>query len=299
MIRINELKKIFDDVDALNGVNVTIKKGSVFGLIGSNGSGKSTLLRLITGIYRPDSGNVSIEDKPVYENPAAKEHFFFIPDDPYIPAGANMLELIAFYEDYYPRFDRARCLEMLKAFNLDPNRRLSTYSKGMLRQANILLGIAANTDYLIIDEAFDGLDPVKRQAVKRLFGHLIADGERSVIITSHNLRELEDICDHIAFLHNGKVVFDGDTVNLNDISFKVQCAFTDKKNAADFAFINPQRIDIRGRMVQLILRGDRDKIEKEMQSLDPLYLEILPLTLEELFITEMEVLGYEIDHLAL
>lgn len=299
MIQLNTLSKRFDDIEALNGISTTISDGSIFGLIGSNGSGKSTLLRLITGIYRPDSGNVSIDDKPVFENPAAKERFFFVSDDPYIPAGANMLDLISFYEDFYPHFDRARCLEMAEAFNLDPRRRLSAYSKGMLRQANILLGVAANTDYLIMDETFDGLDPVKRQAVKRLLGSLIVDGKRSVIIASHNLRELEDICDHIAFLHNGQIVLDRDTEDLSDTSFKVQCAFADEKTAADFAFINPQHVDMRGRMAQLIVRGDRDKISEKLQSLNPLYLEILPLTLEEIFISEMEVLGYEVDRLTL
>ncbi len=299
MIQLSNVSKSFGPIQAVQNVHLNIAPGSILGLIGSNGSGKSTLMRLFTGIYQPDEGTITVGDIPVFNRPEATRQIFFIADDLYMPPGSTILDLINFYEPYYPRFDRNHALKLAEVLDLKPAAKLSSLSKGMLRQAFILVGIAANTRYLIMDETFDGLDPVKRQAVKRFLADFIADGEKSVVISSHNLRELEDICDHIAFLHKGQLVLDRSLEDLSEHIYNVQCAFETAKTADDFSALTPQHVHIRGRMIQMIVRGEYDHIQAQINAMQPLYLDILPLTLEEVFITEMEVLGYDVNQLIL
>lgn len=299
MIKCQQLRKTFGDIAALEEINLDLPLGSIIGLIGSNGSGKSTLLHLMMGIYRPDFGTISYNDHTIYENPAAKENIFFIPDDPYVPNGSTIREIAQFYAEFYPNYDIDRAIKGAQNFDLDPDRKLSTFSKGMQRQAHIILGIAANTQYLFCDETFDGLDPVRRQGVKHILADLIADGNHTVFIASHNLRELEDICDHIAFLHNGKIVFDRDMADINEGIYNVQCAFIEAKAIENFQPLTPLYFENRGRMVKFITRADISLIDKTLAGMNPLYSEILPLTLEEVFITEMEVLGYDVNKLIL
>lgn len=299
MIHVQNLTKKFDSTTALNKLSTTVQPGSIFGLIGSNGSGKSTFLRLLAGVYRPDGGQVLYEDKPIFENPAAKENIFFIPDAFYIPSGASLMEMASAYSQYYPAYDVDRVSALAKDFQLDPKARLGTFSKGMQRQAHIILALAANTPYILCDETFDGLDPVKRLLVKRLLADIIADGNRTVIITSHNLRELEDFCDHIAFLHQGRLILDRDISHLSDNLHHIQCAFDRPHEAEDFKALDLVKFDQRGRLVQFICRGNLAEAMTQIQALSPLYLEQVPLTLEEVFIAEMEVHGYDINSIGL
>ena len=229
MIEIKNCSKAFGKIQAVNKVTMDIGEREVFGLIGSNGAGKSTLLRIMAGIIRQDRGEVLMDEEPVFENERIKEHFFYIPDDAYIPANYNALDMAEFYRYIYPRFQQARFETMMKQFHLDGKRKISTFSKGMKKQLLVILGISTGTKYLFCDETFDGLDPVMRQAVKSIFASEIMSREFTPVIASHNLRELEDICDHIGLLHQGGILLSRDLEDMKFHIHKIQCVLTDKK----------------------------------------------------------------------
>lgn len=297
MLSTHEISKTFDKETIISGLSVDLPRGTIFGLIGSNGSGKSTLLRLLSGVYRPDRGAITLDGDRIFNNPAAKSKLFFLSDNPYAPPGSTMLDMAQFYSQYYPHFNHVRFLEGAHAFGLDPKRRLSGFSKGMARQAHVLLALSAGTDYILCDESFDGLDPVKRLGFKRILADLVADGEHSIIISSHNLRELETICDRISFLHDGRLVLDRSIEDVSGQSHQVQIAFETLPEGNPFAGLDVVSREIHGRMMRLIVRGDREAILAHCRQLNPLYLEALPLSLEDVFITEMEVLGYDVNDL--
>jgi len=293
VIRVEHLSKNFGAIAAVEDVTAEIKDGSIFGLIGSNGAGKSTFMRLLCGIYKPDNGTVLIDGENVYENPKMKENIFYISDDQFFFHNSNMMEMGAYYKLLYPKFSVKLFTELCKSFQLDPKRKLSTFSKGMQKQAHIILALSCQTKYLLCDETFDGLDPVMRQNVKRLLADAVISRGLTPIIASHNLRELEDICDHVGLLHKGGIVFEREVDDLRLNIHKVQCAFTAPKTKADFAPLEIMSYQAIGSLSTLIVKGDRDATEHIVASMNPLYCEIVPLTLEEIFITEMEVLGYD------
>ena len=297
MIEVTGLSKSFDNIQALQQVSATIQKGSIFGLIGSNGAGKSTFLRLLAGIYRPDAGSIQIDGQPVYENEALKQRIFYISDDQFYFPNSNMEEMAQYYAVVYQKFSWERFRELTELFRLDSRRKLNTFSKGMQKQAHIILALASQPDYLFCDETFDGLDPVMRQAVKRLLADAVVSQQLTPIIASHNLRELEDICDHIGLLHQGGIIFERELDSLQSDIHKVQCAFSAPKKAEDFAGLEIVKLEQRGNLSVLVVRGNSVATEACIEAMQPLYCELLPLTLEEIFITEMEVLGYDIQQL--
>lgn len=297
MIEVRGLCKKFDQIQALHQVSAKIQKGSIFGLIGSNGAGKSTFLRLLAGIYRPDSGEVLIDGEAVYENEALKQKIYYISDDQFFFPNSNMEEMAQYHAVIYDKFSFERFHELAGLFRLDSKRKLSTFSKGMQKQAHIILALACQPDYLFCDETFDGLDPVMRQAVKRLLADSVLEQQLTPIIASHNLRELEDICDHIGLLHQGGVVFERELDHLQGNIHKVQCAFTSPKQRDEFTNLDIVTLEQQGSLSILVVRGDRADTEARIKAMDPLYYELLPLTLEEIFITEMEVQGYDIQQL--
>lgn len=293
MIKIDNLFKKFEHTMALEDLTTEIPKGSIFGLVGSNGSGKSTLLRMIAGIYKPWSGTITINGEEVYENPLSKVDMFYISDDQYTDRTSTIRQMAKRYKLFYPNYDVDEALEMAKIFELDPDRKFKTFSKGMVRQSHIILGLAAHTKVLLCDETFDGLDPVKRKMVKKLLANAVLEREATVIIASHNLRELEDICDHIALIHRGKLVLQRSIDDLESGIYKVQTAFDRVMREEDFTHLAPMSFEQRGRMIALIARGAYEDIEHKLQAMQPLYYELLPLSLDEIFIAEMEVLGYD------
>lgn len=297
MIEVKELSKKFDQIQALQQVSTQIQKGSIFGLIGSNGAGKSTFLRLLAGIYRPDSGEIFIDGQPVYENEALKQKIFYISDDQFYFPNSNMEEMAQYYATIYHQFSFDKFEKLTQLFRLDSKRKLNTFSKGMQKQAHIILALSCQPDYLLCDETFDGLDPVMWQAVKRLLAEAVVDQQLTPVIASHNLRELEDICDHIGLLHQGGVIFERELDHLQSNIHKVQCAFTAPKQRQDFADLDIVTMEQQGNLSILVVRGDSQRTEACMKAMQPLYYELLPLTLEEIFITEMEVLGYDIQQL--
>ncbi|MEE3420593.1 MAG: ABC transporter ATP-binding protein [Lachnospiraceae bacterium] len=300
MIEIKNLEKSFADIKAVNHISLSIREEEVFGLVGTNGAGKSTLLRMLAGVLKPDQGQILVDGKEVWDNPEAKGLFYFIPDDPYFFPNANAAETEKYMESVYPHFQAERFDKLTKDFGLDRKRRISNYSKGMKRQLAILLGLCAATKYLFLDETFDGLDPVMRQGVKSLFAEDMSERGLTPVISSHNLRELEDICDHVGLLHKGGLLLSEDLVDMKLGVSKIQCVFENENDAG--AVLSTLRIlnhETRGRLHTLVVRGEANDIKAKFANTSMVFFEILPLTLEELFISETEVAGYDIKKLIL
>jgi ABC-2 type transport system ATP-binding protein len=295
MIELIELEKSFDDIKAVNRVSLNVSDGEVFGLVGTNGAGKSTILRIISGVIRPDKGIVLVDKRPVYDNPEVKKDLFYISDEQYFFPGSTPEEMASYYEGVYAGFDKLRFYKLLNGFGLDKKRKISTFSKGMKKQLSVLLGICSGTKYLLCDETFDGLDPVVRQGVKSLFAADMADRGLTPVIASHNLRELEDICDHIGLLHQGGVILSEDIQDMKLQMQKVQCVFdsVEDENKA-LEGLNILLHETRGRLHTITIRGDRDQIEAAFKRGNPIFFEVLALSLEEIFISETEVVGYDI-----
>ena len=277
---------------ALNNLSCQIPSGCIYGLIGSNGAGKSTFLRLISGVYRPDSGSITINGIPVYENPIAKDQLLYVPDDLYFLPQSTMLGMARFYKAIYPKFNWERFYHLAETFKLDINANLNAFSKGMRRQAATILGLSTMPQYLFFDETFDGLDPVMRNLVKQVIYSDVLERKTTTIITSHSLRELEDTCDQLALLHKGGIVFESDIQNLKTSLFKIQTAFADPFDRNKFLGIEILSYQQMGSVCSLIVRGARAETEARIRAMNPLLLDLLPLNLEEVFIYEMEALGY-------
>ncbi len=298
MITATNVTKHFGEILAVNDVNVTIKSGEVFGLIGTNGAGKSTFLRMAAGVLKPDSGKILVDEKPVYENPSVKADIFYISDDQYFLPNATPRDMASFYQDYYASFDRVRFDEMLGNFQLKPNRRINTFSKGMKKQLSVLLGVCANTKYLFCDETFDGLDPVMRQVVKSIFAGELLERDFTPIIASHNLRELEDICDCVGILHQGGVLMQKDLEEMKLNIHNIQCVFQNQEEEKTaLGLLDIVKSEKRGSLNNITVRGSEKEIIDKINTFSPVFAEILPLTLEEIFISETEVVGYDIKKL--
>lgn len=295
MITAQNLTKTFDKFTALENLSCSIPNGCIYGLVGSNGAGKSTLLRLITGIYRPDKGEVLIDGKRVYDNPEVKRRFVFVPDELYFLPQSNMNRMASLYKSVYPGFDGQRFEQLAHAFNLDPNAKLQTFSKGMKRQAATILALSVKPDFIFFDETFDGLDPVMRNLVKKVIYADVCERKATAVITSHSLRELEDTCDQLALLHKGGIIFESDIENLRTSLFKLQVAFSEPYDQSLFSDMNIVSFVKKGSIASIIARGDKERAVAQIKTLNPLLVEALPLTLEEVFIYEMEALGYSFE----
>lgn len=292
MIKAENLTKKFENYKALDNISCTIPEGCIYGMVGSNGAGKSTFLRMITGIYRADEGNVTIDGSPVYENPEVKSQIAFVPDDLFFLNGASMDRMAELYRAVYPNFDNKRYEYLSGTFQLNTKKNLATFSKGMKRQAATILAISCKPKYLFFDETFDGLDPVMRNLVKSLICQDVEERKATAILTSHSLRELEDTCDQLALLHKGGLVFESDITNLKTKLFKVQVAFKEEFGKNSFEGVDMLHFTKHGSVANIIVRGEREVVFDTIRKMNPLLLEILPLTLEEVFTYEMEALGY-------
>lgn len=295
MIELKNVDKTLGDIHAVNHISGTIREGLVFGLIGSNGAGKSTLLRLISGIMLPDSGTILSDGIPVFENPQAKVQICFLSDTPYFFPNADIRQMRDYYAMIYPDFNRKQFDSLTENFRLDPNRSIHTFSKGMKKQVSILLGLCAGTKYLLCDETFDGLDPVVRQAVKSLIAAEITERDFTPIISSHNLRELEDICDSIGLMHQGNLLLTRELDDAKNNICKLQCVIPDSHREQELiSSLRILKMERTGSLLTLTVRGERTDILQRTQAQNPVFAEALPLTLEEIFISETEVAGYDI-----
>ncbi len=297
MICADKLVKRFEDKTALEQMSASIEKGSVYGLVGTNGSGKSTFLRLLAGVYYPDEGAITIEGQPVFENSRLKDRIFFVADDLFFFPQSTMNQMADFYASLYGGWSWERYKKLCSIFPIDPKHRINTFSKGMQRQAALVLGLSVQADYLLLDEAFDGLDPVMRGAVRRLLADDVAKRQATVIITSHNLRELEDLCDHVGLLHQGRIIFTSELDELKLGFCKVQAAFRPAREVTDFTGITIMQYEQRGSLLSMVVRGNSQEVLQYLQQFDPVFAEALPLTLEEVFVHEMEAVGYDYNNI--
>lgn len=292
MIQVNNVTKKFGSFTALNNMSCKISDGCIYGLIGSNGAGKSTFLRLITGVYKPDEGQVLLDGEPVYENPAAKAKIAYVPDELFFLPGSSLNRMAKLYAAVFPDFSFERFQELIKLFGLSPKAPVNTFSKGMRRQGATLLALACRPKYIFFDETFDGLDPVMRNVVKQLITTDVLERQATAIITSHSLRELEDTCDQLSLLHKGGIIFESDIQDLKTTLFKLQVGFNKPFSREMFSALDILSYSARGSVATFIVRGDREKTVELIRTHSPVLLDVLPLTLEEVFIYEMEALGY-------
>lgn len=290
MIEIKHLIKSFGDKKVLEDLDLVIENGKVFGLVGINGAGKSTLLRLLSGIYKADSGNIYIDGEDVYENEKVKKNIFFLPDEPYYDYNTSPTSLIGLYKTFYD-FDTEKYFEYLNKFELPLKKSMHNFSKGMKRQVFVSLALAIKPKYLYLDEAFDGLDPLARLTFKRALIDLVSNNDTTVIISSHSLRELQDICDSYALIDKMSIASSGDISDALEKVHKYQIAFENepKKEDFDFEYISYQQ-DMR--IIKVVVRDNIEEFSKKIEKYNPLLIDEIPIDFEELFIIEVENRGY-------
>lgn len=295
MIQAKDLSKAFGKKEVLSNLRCEIADGCIYGLIGANGAGKSTFLRIASGIYVADKGMVLFDGEDVFDNEPLKAGICFVSDDFWFPNGTTVCGAGDFYASFYPSFDKAFYREHTQTLKLPWGGRISSLSKGMKRQVVLLCALACRCRYLFFDETFDGLDPVVRNYMKRLICAAVAENGATVILTSHNLRELEDICDHLGILYQGGILFEGDVNNIKTNICKVQTAFPEGAGEVLLECLPILSRKKTGSVHTLIIREEAKQVREKLMAYQPLLLDILPLTLEEVFIYEMEVLGYAFE----
>ena len=285
MIETKKLVKTFDGFKALNELDINVPKGSVYGLVGPNGAGKSTVIRHLAGIYRQDSGHVLIDGQPVYENNAVKSRIAHIPDEIFYYPQAGIEDMMRFYKSIYPKFSAERFEKLRGSFELDSRRPMRKLSKGMQKQAAFWLALSLCPEIVILDEPVDGLDPVMRRQVWSLLMADVAENGTTVLVSSHNLRELEDVCDHVGILNHGRMLTERSLSELQDNIVKIQLALADGGELpSDLNILHESRT---GRVRQLILRGTAEELTNRISAVSPLFMDVVPLTLEEIFIYEL------------
>ena len=292
MLEAKNVVKTFDGFRALDSLNMTVPKGAVYGLVGPNGAGKSTIIRHLAGIYRQDSGEVLLDGQPVYENPAVKRRMTVIGDDWYYFPQANIREMARFFAGLYPAFSWERYEKLKQVFPLDEKMMLRRMSKGMQKQAAFWLAVCCMPEYLILDEPVDGLDPVMRRQVWSLLLGDVSERGTTVLVSNHNLRELEDVCDHVGILNRGQVLLERSLSDLQDNTVKLQVAYagvTEPMLPSELNILHRSHV---GRVYTYIVRGSRAEILRRMEITEPILLESIPLTLEEIFIYELGGVDY-------
>ncbi len=297
MITANNLTKRFEAAKALDSVTMNFEDGCIYGLVGSNGSGKSTLLRLIAGVYMADGGHIGIDGVDSFNNPKIKQQIAFLGDTPYFLPQSNLKEMASFYYSTYEDFSYKIYKELLSVFPLDEKARLSTFSKGMQRQAALILTLSTRPRYILLDEAFDGLDVVMRRTLANIIIDGVSKQGMTAIIASHNLRELEDMCDHICLVHEGQLVAEGSVDEIRGRIHKIQVAFENIPEMSAFDGLDIMKIERTGSVIQLVVRGDEKEIMDHIKMLFPVFAECIEPSLEELFVYELEVTGYDVKNI--
>lgn len=293
MIKFQNVVKRFGNFVALDNIDLEINKGSAYGLLGSNGAGKSTILRLISGVYSAEDGIVEIDGEQVFDNAHVKEKVFFVNDETVQFGDYTLDELSRYSKMFYPNYSDDKFRELWEIVKLPRKKKLANFSKGMKRQAIVICALASQPDYLLLDEAFDGLDPTMRIIVKRMIVDSMVDNQMTVVISSHNLKEIDEFCDTVGLLHKGKIIFNRDLDSVKGNVHKVQTAFSKEYTQDDFSDLEVLHYDQRGSIIYLIVKGSEEEINTKLMAREPKILDIIPLSLEEVFIYEMEGLGYE------
>ncbi len=292
MLRITEAGKSFGSREVLHDIGLQLEEGHIFGLLGTNGAGKSTLMRMAAGILRADRGEICLDDRPVWENPETKAQICYLSDDPAFLNAATIREMGAFQRAWYPTHDGKRLSELCERFNLPMDERISSLSKGTQKRVQVCLALARRPRVLLCDETFDGLDPVMREAFRRTISEETWDRGMVTVLAGHSLQEMEDICDQVGFLHEGRLLTAGDMDTVVSGMIRVQFAGREEIPGEKLAELHPLRVQRQGRLCVLTVRGERESVLKSVQALEPEFCETLPLSLEEVFILEMEEQGY-------
>lgn len=293
MIEIRDVTKKYGKFTAVDRLSMTVGKGSVYGLVGYNGAGKTTLLKTVAGIYRADGGCVTVDGVDVFNSADVKRRMFYVPDDLYFNYNSSIEKMAKFYAGYYPKFSFETLDKLCGVFKLDKSARINSFSKGMQRQAAMILGMSTLPEILLLDESFDGLDPAKRSLMNNMLIEYAADRECSIIVSSHNLHELTDICDHIALINGKRIVLDCSVDDISASRCKFRVVFADEKSREDFGQFDIKRFEKDGKIVTLSVGGDPEENEAKLNAMAPLLVEKYPLTLEEIFLEEMEDTDYD------
>lgn len=291
MIKLENITKSFDDLKVLDGLSLEIPKGAAYGLLGTNGAGKSTLLRLLAGIYKSDGGSVNVGGQPVWDNAEVKQRLLLVSDETSQFNNMTLKQMRKFYKTFYPTFSDETFEQLHGVIGLPLDKKLSGFSKGMKRQAAVICGIAVSPDYLLLDEAFDGLDPTMRSAMKKMLVNAMCDKEMTIVMSSHNLKEVEAFCDTVGVLHEGKMLFSRALDEVKGSVHKVQCALGSVPEKDAFPELDILLIEQSCGMVNIIVRGNADETVKVISAKSPC--ELIPLSLEEIFVYEMEALNYD------
>ena len=297
MIEVKNVTKAFDGFKALDNLSMNVPDGAIYGLLGPNGAGKSTIIRHITGIFRQDSGEVLVDGQPVFENPGVKSGIAYIPDDVFYFNQASIRDMMKFYKGIYPGFSTERYEKLVSAFSLDEKAKIRSFSRGMQKQAAFLLAASTNPKLLVMDEPVDGLDPVMRRQVWGILMSDVAEHGTTVLVSSHNLRELEDVCDHVGIMNRGKMLIEHSLSSLQDNIVKVQLALPDGAELPDYMNILSKSSS--GRVQTLTAKGTSEEIANQLSTCNPLFMDLLPLSLEEIFIYELGGEHYEVKDIIL
>lgn len=297
VIEVKNVSKSFDGFKALDGLNINVPPGAIYGLVGPNGAGKSTIIRHITGIYRQDGGEVLVDGAPVYENPAVKTRMAYIPDEIWFFPQATIRDMLKFYSGIYPRFDMQRYENLRGVFDLDEKRPMRRLSRGMQKQAAFWLAVSMRPDVIVLDEPVDGLDPVMRRRIWGIIMSDVAENGTTVLVSSHNLRELEDVCDHVGIMNRGKILIERSLSELQENIAKIQIALPDGQALPEGLEIMHQ--SGAGRLKTLILRGKTDELLNKLATAQPLFMDSVPLSLEEIFIYELGGADYGVREFVL
>lgn len=297
MIQVNNVTKSFRDFKALDNLSMTVPDGAIYGLVGPNGAGKSTIIRHITGILRQDEGEVLVDGEPVFENPAIKNNIAYIPDDVFYFNQASICDMMKFYKGLYPNFSIERYNKLLSAFSLNGKTKFRSLSKGMQKQASFILAASTCPKLLVMDEPVDGLDPVMRRQVWGILMSDVAEHGTTVLVSSHNLRELEDVCDQVGIMTKGAMLLEHGLAELQENIVKVQLALPDGAVLPDD--LNTLHISNNGRLQTIIIRGSSEEVANKLSTCSPLFMDVLPLSLEEIFIYELGGEHYEVKDILL
>ncbi|MBR0112618.1 MAG: ABC transporter ATP-binding protein [Clostridia bacterium] len=293
MIEVKNVTKKFGSFAAVKDLSLTVDDGSIYGLVGYNGAGKTTLLKMIAGVYKPDEGETLINGRNTFTDAAVRLNMFYVPDEIYFEPFSSIEKMAKLYAGYYPSFSFDTLDSLCGVFELDKKARLNSFSKGMQRQAEMILGMSAHPDVLLLDESFDGLDPQKRNVMNRMLIDYVAEKNCSVIISSHNLHEVSDICDRMALINGKSIALDCSVDDIGADRCKFRLVFDRDMTAADFDGFDIRKIKVDGKMVTLSVKGDPDETERRLRAMNPVLAERFPLTIEEVFLEEMEEKEYD------
>ena len=297
MIKVSNITKTFDDFTALDNLSLEVGNSSIYGLVGYNGAGKTTLLKTIAGVYVPDSGTVEMDGVNLFKHPEKKQELFYVPDDLYFGLASSMKSMASYYKSFYPNFCMETFRKLSGLFGLDVNKKIMGFSKGMQRQAEMVLGLSTLPKVILLDESFDGLDPAKRNLTKKLLLDYMADKECSILISSHNLHELADMCDHIALMNGKSIAMDCAVDDMNGSRCKFRLAYTENVDRNVFNGIEYKNYKTDGKIVSFTVSKNLEEAERIIAASNPVLTERFPLSLEEIFLEEMEDTDYDFEKL--